>query len=468
MIHHPDFIFPGPESVYHEIKRCRAKEQMVAGPAGTAKTIHLSMRSHSLACHIPDMRIAVVRAVMEDLKTSFCVTFEDKIVGQDVLNKKSFVRKHGGKSGREYHYRNGSKIFLIGLDKNSGKLMGSEWDVIQALQLEQINKETYEKAVQRANGRAGHLKDKYGTAYGIVMADINPDAENHWLLKRKKEYENRRLCDVDPTSDDPRIALKWWDTQLHDNPMAFHNNEWTAWGKQARAENEMISGVDYQRLVLGHWTGTEGVVFDMTKDKYILYDLPDLDDDEWTHFRGIDFGKHRFVCTWFAYSKARDLLILYREYRKSLGTIDYHAARIKEYTTAPVIKASISDWSEDERDLLHKAGIRTVNARKKVKEGTYLLYQKILEGKFKIYAGILDGMPQCDIMEKEGHCMSIFQEFQKYRYKPAHLRTGKNPKEDDLPMKEGVDDAIDTAKYVASHIWIKPKVFPRNLFSKAA
>ena len=461
-IHHPDFIFPV-GNVYEGLMQSRAKEQIAAGPAETAKSIHLAMKLHAFASHYPGMHIAIVRAAMEDLKNTFCVTFEDKVLGQDCYDKNSFVYKFGGKDGRSYYYRNGTEIVLVGLDRNPGKVLGAEFDIIYCMQVEQLNYDDYQQLVQRANGRSGNLKDEDGTPYGMVMGCCNPGPDDHWLLDRRKNFGKKTLREIDERSESDRKALDWFDTVLTDNPKVFRLGVYTTYGKTVLAQNEMLTGIKYQRLVLGLWVGHEGLVYDIPREKYIIKrgNLPDLTGQDWVHVRGVDYGWHRFVCLWGAYSKEQNLLIIYKEYRWAERIVEDHAEMIKEYTDE-FIEWSVSDHDAEDRETMHKAGIQTRNAKKERRPGIDLVHQKLSHGNIKVYEGLQDGMPHCPVIRGNREVPnSIFNEFQRYRYKPKEKRTGRNPKEDDLPLKEGVDDAADVLRYIACEFWLGKKI-PRS------
>lgn len=483
------FFFPLPGTVYDSFFKSRAKEQILDSGYETGKTIHLAMKIHSFAMNHPNLKIAVVRGVYADLIDSFVRTYEDKVLGYDPDPKNNrFVRRVGGPDKpTRYKYKNGSSIVLVGLDRNPNKVHGAEFDIIGVTQGEELTLEAYEKMQGRASGRAGNLFDENGEPYGMIFLDCNPDAEDHWLQKRKARLNGKTLAEVSemsdldiPKTDSQRLAMEWYYPRHEDNVLICdpYTKEYTNYGKDKMAEFATYTGMRYKRGVLHLWINTEGAVYDIEPEKYIINELPE-DIMDWDIIRSIDFGYYRFVCLWIAKHPKKDYAIVFQEYRSSQLRVEQHGERIKElsfsYTLNELeqrmrVKRTVWDNDVDDRSRLRDIGIVGKGAKKDIRTGIDLCHQLLSDGRLKIYKNLLVTKYEHPYFKEEGLCRSLLEELRRYRYKPPEKRTGRNSKEDDLPLKEDLEDACDAMRYGARDLFesldLKPKAHKITIAKK--
>ena len=130
-----------------------------------------------------------------------------------------------------------------------------------------------------------------------------------------------------------------------------------------------LTGLRYQRGVLGRWVGAEGAVYeDFNYGIHVIDQMPD-DWEDWRKFRSIDFGfTNPFVCQWWAVDHD-GRMYLYREIYMSRRNVNDHVEQIKHYSEGEHISFSVADHDAGERDILRRAGIPTLAAKKDISVG---------------------------------------------------------------------------------------------------
>ena len=104
--------------------RSRAREVLLAGPAGTGKSRACLEKLNLIAMQKP-IRAAIVRKTRKSLTQSAMATFENK-----VLPRPNQVRFHEG--DQEYRYPSGARIMVAGLD-DPEKIGSTEFDIVYCL-----------------------------------------------------------------------------------------------------------------------------------------------------------------------------------------------------------------------------------------------------------------------------------------------------------------------------------------------
>lgn len=214
---------------------------------------------------------------------------------------------------------------------------------------------------------------------------------------------------------------------------------------------ERLSGMMYQRLVLGKWVQAEGAVLkelDSTIHFIEWFPVP----CEWEVYCGIDLGYINPFCYLMAALSPEEELFFFAEHYQRETLLKEHARIIFDmehdtdmFTGDPLDMTGIpvtrySDHARQERAELESYGIWTEPADKDVSHGIEL-FNRLLKPK-------PNGRASVYVMDT---CPNLQREMQGWRYKTA--KEGSEDKEQ--PIK--VDDhAIDAARYVIMGVFGRP------------
>ncbi len=242
----------------------RDDELLLAGPAGTGKSLANLLRCYHAARDYPGARILIVRKTRESLTESVLVTWERDILGptHPVLTKRPVIRR----VRQSYTFPNRSEVVIGGIDK-PGKILSSEYDLIYCPEATDLTVDDWETLGGRL--RAARVP------YQQIIADCNPTTPHHWLYKRFQAGALRLI----PTThkDNPR----YWDAAAGD---------WTPLGNQYLARLGRMTGTRRDRFLIGAWVAAEGVVYAFDVDIHQLgaeWEPP----RSWPRVWGIDWGK---------------------------------------------------------------------------------------------------------------------------------------------------------------------------------
>jgi hypothetical protein len=246
----------------------RAEEYLMAGPAGSGKTLANLLRVYWVCRKYAGARVLIVRKTRESLTETVLVTWERDVLGaaHPVLTRRPILRR----VRQSYVFPNRSVVVLGGMDKPD-KVLSSEWDLVyvpEAIELDLVAWETLGGRL-----RAGAVP------YQQIIADCNPTTPHHWLYKR---------CLAG--------ACKLFPTTHQDNPRYYDRaaKEWTRAGKQYLARLERMTGARRDRFLKGLWVAAEGVVYDyraLPPPEGHLLPAGWTAPSEWPRVWGIDWGK---------------------------------------------------------------------------------------------------------------------------------------------------------------------------------
>lgn len=343
-------------------------EAMLSGPAETGKTYAALYKLHCLALRYPRMQGVIVRKIRDTLKTTVLQTWTRIIEG-------SGVRTFGGESPVFYAYPNGSKIWVAGMDK-PGKVLSSERDVIYVNQAEELSLEDWETLTSRATGRGSRMP------FTQVIGDCNPGSESHWILARANEGH-----------------LKMFYSKHIYNPTLYDQvtGVLTQQGIKSIGVLSRMTGTRRARYFEGRWVSQEGVVYEFDASVHVKPSDFKIGDD-WPILLSIDFGYvNPFVCQWWALD-GDNRMYCYRYIYQTGKTVGQMADEIKRLM-AGVGEAEwasmgdsdegrkkreqmwlessewkrcigvVSDHDAEDRATLNHAGIKTIAARKAIKDG---------------------------------------------------------------------------------------------------
>lgn len=331
---------------------CRDGEVVLAGPAGTGKSVGGLTKQHLAAMKYPGSAHLLLRKTAASLGASTLEVYR-KHVAVDSLAAGE-IEYYGGSTSEppQYRYlRNGSKIVIGGMDKPS-KIMSSAYDTAVMDEGTEFFVQDFEAVISRM--RAGNMP------YSQIMLMCNPDAPHHWIYQRAGEG-----------------GMTFLESRHEDNP-AYYNPDGTMTpaGEAYLAKLDRLTGVRYQRLRKGLWVAAEGLVYEDWDPAVHLVDALPPGSEDWVRWWSVDFGyTNPFVLQCWA-EDPDGRLWLYREIYHTGRLVEDHARKILGIVapdgvwTEPRPRSIICDHDAEDRATLERhLGMRTDPAKKTVSPG---------------------------------------------------------------------------------------------------
>ena len=296
-----------------DLFKSRAREVLLAGPAGTGKSRACLEKLNLIAMQAP-IRAAIVRKTRKSITQSAMITFESK-----VLPQKHQVQFHTG--DQEYRYPSGATIMVVGMD-DPEKVGSTEFDIVYVQEATETDEDDWSMLLRGL--RNGVL------SYQQIIADCNPSAPEHWLKVRCNDG-----------------AATLLESRHEDNPVLYDQatRSWTVFGTSYLATLDSLKGFNYQRLRLGLWVAAEGMYFtDWDPAQHVVpsFEIP----DHWPKWLSVDYGfAAPFCCLWFAREPETRKIFVYRELYAAGLRDETQAQRIVEYTSNEKLNLRILDPS---------------------------------------------------------------------------------------------------------------------------
>lgn len=348
-----------PRGAARELFRAKDAELVIAGPAGTGKSLAALFRVHLAALHNPGIRCLIVRKTAVSLGSTTLVTYEKKVAA-DALAR-HIVTWFGG-SAREaacYRYSNGSVIVVGGMDKPE-KIMSAEYDLVFADEATELTITDWESIGTRL--RNGVL------SWQQQIAACNPADPKHWLNQRCNQGLARMLV-----------------SRHRDNP-AYVNADGTLTraGEAYFDKLNRLTGVRRLRLLEGKWAAVEGQIYEAYDEAVHLVDevKPTA---AWTRWGTVDFGYTNPFCYQDWWEDPDGRLYLNHEIYYTRRLVEDHAERIKALLYFPsgqprgqLPRAIYADHdAEDRATLERKLGLSTKPAHKSVSDGIQAVQSRL-------------------------------------------------------------------------------------------
>lgn len=388
-------------------------EWILAGPAETGKTYGGLYRVESELRRVPGSKWVIVRKVRADMGSTVLATWDriSKLRGDGPV-------VYGGNEPQWYDYPNGSRLYVVGMDR-PGKVLSGEYDGIYVNQAEELRLEDWETLSTRVTGR-GTKSDT-----PMLCGDCNPGPSSHWIPKR--------------------AALRMLHSRHEDNPTLFGaTGTLTEQGTRTFAVLDSLTGVRKERLRYGRWVSAEGIVYeDFDRAIHLVAFKPTPGVGR--RIRAIDFGfTNPFVCQWW-YVDHDGKMYLYREIYRTQRLVEDHAREIVRLSAGETIEATVADHDAEDRATLAKYGVHTTAAKKDVSVGIQAVQSRLATNRLFVCEGAL--VERDEALAEKHKPVCTLDEFEVYSWPKA--ADGRPLKED--PVK--VDDhGADAMRYAVMHI----------------
>lgn len=400
-----------------KIWECLDQEVLAEGPAGTAKTRTILEALDFVARKYAKARILIVRKTRASMTQSVLETYERFVARDDV---------HFHTTDQEYRYPNRSVIAVGGMDKPS-KILSSEWDIIYWNEATEGTENEWEILSTRLRGGI--------VPYQQLIADCNPDAENHWLNQRANTDKMTRII-----------------TRHEDNPLYWDadKGKYTPAGERyVKGVLDKLSGVRLLRFRKGIWASREGLVYDgFDRAVHVISreQVPHFS----THFRAVDFGfSNPFCCQWWGMDYD-GRLYLYREIYHTQRTVRVHAKQINQLNGDQRIVATVCDHDAEDRATLTENGISNVAARKAIRPGIDAVTERLkvqADGKPRLFI-VEDALVEIDLSLREaGLPTCTLEEFGSYAWPKS--KPDRNDKE--API-DAYNHGLDAMRYLVASL----------------
>ncbi|MGW6747632.1 phage terminase large subunit [Streptomyces sp. NPDC055006] len=418
-----------PRGAARDLFKCRDSEVVIAGPAGTGKSLAALFRVHLAALNNPGIRCLIVRKTAVSLGSTTLVTYEKKVAADTLA--RGVVRWFGG-SPREapcYRYSNESVIVVGGMDKPE-KIMSAEYDLVFADEATELTETDWESIATRL--RNGAL------SWQQQIAACNPSQPKHWIKRRCDQGRSKMLV-----------------SRHIDNPAYVNaDGSLTEQGRDYFEKLDNLTGVRRLRLRDGVWAAAEGLIYEEFDDSVHLVDQFKIP-HEWPRWIAVDFGfTNPMVMQWWA-EDGDGRLYLYRELYHSRRLVEEMAKQARELMVypsgqwrEPQPRAVICDHDAEDRATLEKyLQMGTQPAEKAVSTGIQAVKSRLKiagDGRprlFIVRGALVERDPEMDSAKKPA---STEEEISGYVWavKPG----GTAP---EAPLKEN-DHGADALRYMVA------------------
>jgi hypothetical protein len=415
-----------PRGAAKELFHDRSDEILMAGPAGTGKSLACLHKVHLAMSKYPLAKAFISRKTRTSMTNSCLETFN-----RHVLKPPDKVHFH--KTDQQYNYPNGSMIAVVGLD-DPERIKSTDWDMGFVQEVTECTENDWEICTTRLRN--------WIMPYQQMISDCNPDKPTHWIKRRCDQGLTKMLLSFH--KDNPRL---WNDTI----------QAWTTEGLAYMAKLERLTGVRKSRLFEGKWIAAEGMIYEEWNEDAHMVSLRDLPDgwDEWAHYWTIDFGfVHPFVWQdWIENPHTGDIYRI-RELYQTKTLVEDMARIVMELTGGAYIpRAIICDHDAEDRATFERhtgyltlpaykpiqAGIKAVKNRLRPGRpgnGLYLVRDALVHKDHDLEAA---GLPTCTEEEWDGY---VWDE---------KVNRLVNSKKDELPLDRD-NHGMDALRYVVAFL----------------
>ena len=429
-----------------------ASVKVAGGTYDAGKTFSLCAYMDVLAGAFPGARMTFVHRSLSRVYRNILPTYYKYLgytpTSRDAPNP-TFVTRFGGEKPEFFEYKNGTRIYVNGLDKPQN-LLSDFFDAAFVNQCELLPFDAWDELTGRVTERAGVMP------IAQLVGDCNPSLPNHWIRQQAKEkklqYFSLSFLDnpeiIDQTS--PKLATFKRAFENNPDPKLLKQIEhlFTDSGLRRVAKLKNLEGLRFKRGFLGVWGSGEDLVFEPFDPEIHIVDTTIL--PNWPRYLSVDWGyRDATSVIWWAHAPD-DRLYAYKEIYKT-GLIKPDLIRlIKAHCDADdqIRYAAVDSADQDGVAQLKRAGFR-VKEPKKDRVAQIQVVQKRLKvddtGQPAIFF-LRDRLvhPPDEDLKADYLPTEVTDEFLSLSY--SEKRTG-NPQKDDAET-DGEKHGIDGTSYL--------------------
>ena len=346
-----------------------ASVKVAGGTYDAGKTYSLCAYMDALAKKYAGARMTFVHRSLNRVYRNIIPTYEKYLgytpTSRDAPNP-TFVTRYGGEKPEFFEYRNGTRIYVNGLDQPSN-LLSDFFDAAFVNQAELLPFEAWDELTARVSERAGVMP------IAMLVGDCNPNAPHHWIRQQTKDDKLKyfRMSFL----DNPEIIAQGSD-RLKDFKIAFENNPdpklldkimdlFTEGGLRRVEKLKNLDGLRFKRGFLGHWASGEGLVFEAFEPETHIVDTTIM--PNWKRYLSVDWGfRNPASVIWWAQSPD-DRLYAYKEIYKTKLTKPDLIQLIKDNCDRRYDRiqyAAVDSEDQDGVEQLRQAGFRVKEPKK--------------------------------------------------------------------------------------------------------
>lgn len=404
----------------------RGDEVLLAGPAGTGKSLSALQKLHAAMSKYPNAKSFMARKTRSSMTNSCIDMFERHVL-------KPPDRVHHHKQDAHFQYPNGSILAVVGFD-DPEKIKSTDWDMGYVQEATELTENDWEMAGSRI--RMGVMP------YFQLIGDCNPDKPSHWLKKRVDKGLTKMLVSVH-----------------EDNPRLYNakTGQWTAEGKIYLAKLDRLTGARRSRLRYGLWVASEGMVYEDWEASLHQISMSEMPKgwESWVHYWSIDWGHiHPFVWQDWVEHPETGALYRVREIYQTKHLVEDLARWIKEMTGGIYIpRAIICDHDAEDRAVFERhTGYLTLPAYKHIQAGIQAVSNRLKKDWGKDGPGIFlvrDAIVHRDeSLKEDGKPTCTEEEFDGYIWDKKVSREA-NSKKDELPVDKD-NHGMDATRYMVA------------------
>ena len=296
-----------------------ASVKVAGGTYDAGKTFSLCAYMDALAGAFPGARMTFVHRSLSRVYRNILPTYYKYLgytpTSRDAPNP-TFVTRFGGEKPEFFEYKNGTRIYVNGLDKPQN-LLSDFFDAAFVNQCELLPFDAWDELTGRVTERAGMMP------IAQLLGDCNPSLPNHWIRQQAKEkklqYFSLSFLDnpeiIDQTS--PKLAAFKRTFENNPDPKLLKQIEhlFTDSGFRRVAKLKNLEGLRFKRGFLGVWGSGEDLVFEQFDPEIHIVDTTIL--PSWPRYLSVDWGyRDATSVIWWAHAPD-DRLYAYKEIYKT-------------------------------------------------------------------------------------------------------------------------------------------------------
>ena len=429
-----------------------ASVKIAGGTYDAGKTFSLCAYMDALAMEFEGARMTFVHRSLSRVYRNILPTYYKYLgytpTSRDATNP-TFVTRFGGEKPEFFEYRNGTRIYVNGLDKPQN-LLSDFFDAAFVNQCELLPFEAWDELTGRVTERAGVMP------IAQLVGDCNPNVPHHWIRQQSKEkklqYFSLSFLDNPEIIDQSSPKLAEFKRAFENNPdpklLKKIEHLFTDSGFRRVEKLKNLEGLRFKRGFLGLWGSGEDLVFEKFDPEIHIVDTTIM--PNWPRYLSVDWGyRDAASVIWWAHAPD-DRLYAYKEIYKP-GVIKPDLIQmIKDNCDREdrIRYAAVDSADQDGVEQLRRAGFR-VNEPKKDRVAQIQDVQKRLKVDDTDQPAIfflrdrLVHPPDEDLKEKYLP-VEVTDEFLSLSY--SEKRTG-NPQKDDAET-DGEKHGIDGTSYL--------------------